>query len=182
MNINAFNKLYWGFLFIMVDFKLQGFDIFPDMIGYLFFAAGFSMLVLNSEYFKKAGRFNIGMILLSIFSIYEPPAQGGGIQLGPLGLFGILIGILSMVLSLLVVYNLFMGIKEMSTVSGRADIYEESDTKWRQFLALQLAVLLSFVLIFIPPLAIIFIIVLLIISIILTIHIMRFMKICGESL
>lgn len=182
MNINAFNKFYWGFLFIMIDFKLQGFDILPDIVGYLFFAAGFSMLALNSEYFKRAGRQNIGMIILSIFFIYEPPAQGGGIQLGPLGVYGILIGILSMILSLFVVYNLFMGIKEMSLAAGRMDIYDEADNRWRQFLAIQLSALLLFVLIFIPPLAIISIIILLIVSIILTINIMRFMKICGDSL
>lgn len=182
MNINAFNKFYWGFLFIMIDFRLQGFDILPDIVGYLFFAAGFSILASNSEYFKKAGRQNIGMILLSVFSIYEPPAQGEGIQLGQLGVFGILIGILSIIFSLLVVYNLFMGIKEMSLGSGRTDIYDEADNKWRQFLALQVSSLLVLVLIFIPPLAVISIIVLLIVSVILTISIMRFMKVCGDSL
>jgi hypothetical protein len=87
-----------------------------------------------------------------------------------------------MVLSLLVVYNLFMGIKEMSIAPGRVDIFEDADIRWRQFLALQMAAMLAFVLIFVPPLAIIFIVVMFIVSIVLTFRIMRFMKMCGECL
>ena len=182
VNESGFSKLYWGFLFIMVDFRIQGFDILPDIIGYIFFAAGFSILAENSAYFKKAGYINIPMIILSAFSIYEKPAQGGGIQLGPLGLFGILIAIASLVSGLLVVYNLFMGIKEMAEKREQMDIYEEADKRWNQYLLLQLAAILAFVLIFIPPLAIVYIFVMFIVSIVLTVIIMQFMKRCGECL
>ena len=182
MNADGFGKLYWGFLFIMLDFRIQGVDILPDLIGYIFFAVGFSMLAANSLNFKKAENFNIPMIILSVFSIYEKPNQSGGVQFGPFGLLGIPISIASLVLSLMVVYYLFMGIKDMAQMQGQLDIYEEADNRWKQFLYLQLAVLLAFVLIFIPPLAIVYIIVMLIISIVLTVIITQFMKKCGESL
>ncbi|HEY5586250.1 MAG TPA: hypothetical protein VIK78_17375 [Ruminiclostridium sp.] len=182
MNERGFSKLYWGFLFIMLDFKIQGVDILPDIIGYILFAVGLSMLAGNSMNFKKAGNFNIPMIIISIFSIYEKPAQGGGIQFGPFGILGIPITIAILVLSLLVVYYIFMGIKDMAQIQGQSDIYEEADNRWRQFLLLQLAILPAFILIFIPPLAIIYIIVMLIVSIVMTIIIMQFMRKCGESL
>lgn len=180
MNENGFNKLYWGFLFVMIDFRINGFDILPDIIGYIFFAAGFSILAVNSIYFVTARNFNIPMIILSVFSIYEKPAQGGGIQLGPLGLFGVLLAIASLVLGLLVVYNLFMGIKDMAERQEKTDIYEEADKRWHQYLLLQLAAIFLFILIFIPALALVFIIVLLITSIVITYLIMKFMKRCGE--
>lgn len=44
MNESGFNKLYWGFFFIMFNFRIQGFDIFPDIVGYLFLASGFTTL------------------------------------------------------------------------------------------------------------------------------------------
>lgn len=182
MNRSGFDKLYWGFLFIMIDFKIQGFDILPDIVGYILFAIGFSILAERSTYFKKSTAFNIPMIILSIFSIYERPAQGSGIQLGQFGLLSIPIAIAALVFGLLVVYNLFMGIKEMAGTQGQMDISDEADKRWGQYLMLQLAALLAFALFFILPLALIYIIGMLVVSIALTVVIMKFMQRCGEYL
>lgn len=179
----GFNKFYWGFLFVMLDFRLNGFDILPDIIGYALFAAGFGMLAEESGFFVKARNYNVPMIILSLFSIYEQPAQGGGgIQLGPLGWFGVVLGIVSIILGLMVVYNLFMGIKDMAARREQADIYDESHKMWNQFLILQLAGLFSFFLIIVPAIALVYIFTLLIFSVIITFMIMRFMKRCGEYL
>lgn len=175
----GFSKLYWGFFFIMVDFKIQGIDILPDIIGYIMFAVGFSILAANNSYFKKAGNYNIPMIILSIFSIYEKPAQGGGIQIGPFGLIGILFAIASLVLGLLLIYNLFMGIKDMAKNQEQMDIYEEADKMWNQYLFLLLAQILALVLMIIPALYFIF---MLITTIVITVNIMQFMKRCEEHL
>lgn len=182
MSENGFNKFYWGFLFIMLSFKIQGFDILPDIIGYLFFASGFRQLLLNSTYFSIAAKYNIPMIVLSLFSIYQSPVQGGGIQLGALGIFSIPIAIASFVLNLIVIYNLFMGIKDMAEKRELYDLVKESDEKWNQYKLLQIAVICSFILIFIPFLAIVYVIVIFIISIIITISILIFIKRCSESL
>lgn len=178
----GFSKFYWGFLFTMIDFKIQGFDVLPDIVGYIFFAAGFSILANQSEHFSKAAKLNIPMIILSIFSIYEKPVQGGGINLGSLGLLSIPLAIVATILGLLVIFNLFMGIKEMSRLNGRLDIYDEADKRWGQFVALQIAAILAFVIIFIPVLGIFYIFALFIFAIVLTFILMGFMKRCGESL
>lgn len=182
MNRAAFDKFYLGFLFILIDFKIQGFDILPDIIGYILFAVGFSMLIPYSEYFRKASYANIPMIIISVFSIYEKPAQGSGINFGPLGLLGIPIAIATFVISLLVVYYLFMGIIEMAQSKGLGAIADEAYTRWKQFLYLQIAGIALIFLFFIPILVFAFIIGMLIISIILTVAIMKFMKVCGEYL
>jgi hypothetical protein len=182
MNQNGLMKFYWGFMFIMIDFRLQGIDVLPDIIGYLLFAAGFGILMSNSEYFDKARTLNIRMIILSIFEIYEKPAQGGGIQFGSLGIFGVLIGIAATVLGLMVVYNLFMGIKDMANQREQIDLSEEADKRWNQYLILSIAGIFAFILIFIPPLALLFIIGLLIAAIFLTIAIMGYIKRCSEIL
>lgn len=182
MNESGLNKLYWGFIFIMISFRIQGLDILPDIVGYLFFASGFIQLASSSTYFNIAAKYNIPMIILSIFQIYQIPAQGGGINLGSLGIFTILIGITSFVLNLLVVYNLFMGIKDMANKREQFDLVKESNERWNQYKMLQIAALFSYILIFIPPLAVLYIIVLFVISIILTIVILGFLKRCSESL
>ncbi|MBP1925646.1 hypothetical protein J2Z76_001505 [Sedimentibacter acidaminivorans] len=38
----GFKKFYWGFLLVLIDFRLQGIDIFPDIIGFIFL-----LVVLN---------------------------------------------------------------------------------------------------------------------------------------
>jgi hypothetical protein len=182
MNESGLNKLYWGFIFIMLSFRIQGLDILPDIVGYLFFASGFAELASSSTYFNIAAKYNIPLIILSVFSIYQTPVQGGGINLGSLGIFSIPIGIVSFVLNLLVVYNLFMGIKDMAEKREEFDLVKDANEKWNQYKMLQIAVLFSYILIFIPPLAAVYIIVLFIISIILTIVILGFLKRCSESL
>ncbi|MDF2984601.1 MAG: hypothetical protein K0R50_111 [Eubacterium sp.] len=182
MNRGSFDKLSLGFLFVLIDFRIQGFDILPDIIGYVLFAIGFSRLTAYSDYFRKASYANIPMLIISLFSIYEKPAQDSGITFGPLGLMGIPLSIATFILSLLVVYYLFMGIIEMAQSKGLGEIVQEADTRWKQYLYLQLAGLLIFIFIFVPLLGIAFIIGLLIISVVLTFAIMKFMKICGEHL
>lgn len=110
MAAEGFRKLFWGFLFIMIDFRVQGLDILPDLIGFIFFALGINALVAESDFFGKARGLIIPAAILSVFHLYERPVEGEGIQFGPLGPFGVLIGLLYIVLTLLVVYNLFMGI------------------------------------------------------------------------
>lgn len=184
MNENGFGKLYWGFLFIMIDFRILGFDILPDIIGYILFALGFSILASNSIYFDKARNFNIVMIVISLFSIYEKPMRTGEswIHFGSLGFIGVLIGVIAIVLGLLVIYNLFMGIKDMGEQRGEIGLSVEANNMWTQYLQLQIASIFAFVLIFIPLVAIIYIIVLLIVTILLTAKIMKFMKRCEETI
>lgn len=182
MNESGFKKLYWGFIFIMLSFRIQGFDILPDIVGYLVLASAFSSLASSSTYFSIAAKYNIPMIALSIFSIYQSPVQGEGVHLGQFGILSIPIAIASFVLNLLVIYNLFMGIKDMSEKRQQSDLAQESVERWNQYKMLQIASLFSIILIFIPILALVYVIVLLVLSIILLIGILNLLKTCSERL
>lgn len=182
MNESGFRKLYWGFIFIMLGFKIQGFDILPNIIGYLLFASAFSNLASRSTYFSIASKYNIPMIILSIFSIYEKPVQGGGIHFGLLGIFSIPIAIAAFVLNLLVVYNLFMGIKDMASNGEQYVLANEAEERWNKYKMLQIASVCSFIFIFIPLLGLIYVIAIIVISIIITIGILGFLTRCSESL
>jgi len=182
MNESGFNKLYWGFIFVMFSFRIQGFDILPDIVGYLFFASAFSDFVSSSTYFSIAAKYNILMIILSAFSIYQRPVQGVGIHLGSLGIFGIVIAIASFVLNLLVVYNLFRGIKDMAEKREQSALANESEERWNQYKLLQIASLFLFILIFIPLLGLLYLIGIFVISIIIAIGILGFLKKCQSRL
>lgn len=178
----GFNKFYWGFLFIMIDFRLQGIDVLPDIIGYIFLAQGFHILSDFSQQFSKAGALNMVMLVLSIFSIYERPAQDGGINYGILGPLGILIGVVATIIGIMSIYYMFRGIKSIAERKERHEIYTEADKRWVQYFLLQLAGLVGFIFIFIPPFAFIYVFIILILSIAFTVMLMRFMRRCGENL
>ncbi len=172
-------KLCWGFLFIMVSIRIQGFDILPDIVGYLLFASGFRHLSPHSGYFKKASIFNIIMIFLSLFSIYQFQVQGGGIQIGPLG---ILLSIVYFILNLLVIYNLFNGIREIEESQDQPELAFEADRKWNSYLLLQLANAVAFFLVFIPAIAFIYILIMLVVNIAILIGIMGYIRKCRDSI
>ena len=185
MNRSTFDKFGYGFLFILIDFKIMGFDILPDIIGYILFALGFKALVSYSNYFNKGFYVSIPMIIISLFSVYEKQVQTNGINFGVLGALGVLaipIAIATIVLSILVVYYLFKGITEMANNKGEFSIAGESENKWRQFIYLQLAYLAAIIFVFIPLLGIFYIIGILVISIIYTYYVMKFTRTCGEYL
>lgn len=176
---DSFNKFFWGFLFIMFDFRIQGFDILPDIIGYILFTMGFLTLAARSDHFAKGKTYNMIMAVLSIFSIYEQPAQGGGVHIN---VTGTIVALVSIVMLLLIVYHLLMGIKEMAARQNQPGIAEEAEKKWTFFLIYQIASLFLYVLIFIPPLFIMGVIAMFIVTIILMVTLMLFMRSCGEQL
>ncbi|MGH4123861.1 MAG: hypothetical protein ACREV6_13120 [Clostridium sp.] len=99
-----------------------------------------------------------------------------------MGIFGIPLAIASFVLNLLIVYNLFMGIKDMAEKREQSDLVKESDEKWNQYKLLQIAALCSFFFVFIPLLGVLYIIGILVASILIIIGIMGFIKRCSEIL
>jgi len=113
---------------------------------------------------------------------YQNPIQVDGIYLEVVGILSILIAIVALVLKLLVVYNLFMFIKDMARELNQLDLVIESNVRWNQFMMLQIATLFSLILILIPTIAVVYGIVLLIISIIITIVVLGYLKRCDENL
>ena len=177
MSAAGLSKFYWGFLFIMVDFRFNGIDFLPDIVGFILFAVGFGLLAAESIYFSQARNPNMVMIILSIFSIYEAPAQGEGIHIAPGWPLGLIIGICFLVFTLLVVYNLFMGVRELAGRAGRSELAGEAEQRWKQFFVLQVAGACAYLIIFIPPLAFLYIVSLFVASIILTVIIMGFINV-----
>ncbi|GAE05899.1 hypothetical protein [Paenibacillus sp. JCM 10914] len=126
------NKFFWGFLFILFNFRIQGVDILPDIIGYILFAMGFQALAGYSEHFAKGKIFNLVLVFLSVFTIYQQPNQGEETQINPIG---IIMGVVTLVLLLVVVYRLLMGIKDMASSRNRSDIMKEARRNGAFFLS-----------------------------------------------
>ena len=123
------------------------------------------------------------MALLSLVSLYNPPVeQGVAWNPGPLGGWGILLGIVYLVLTLWTVYSLFQGIMTMAADQGNRDLEEEIRTRGLQYVGLQIASLAAFGVVFIPVLGIIYLLGLLVGSLVLTVMILRTMIRSGREL
>jgi len=168
----------------MIDFKLQGFDVLPDIAGYILFALGFNALAANSQYFNTAFICNVPLLIFSVFSIIERPVRYGIFEVNPYFSLplAMVVFIASVVLGLLTMYYMFMGIKEMAEQADQGEIYEEAGIRWNQYLTLMLAVFFGFIIMVIPPLAFIYVIGVLVATIVLTIKIMGLLNRCGEML
>ncbi|MCJ8008044.1 hypothetical protein ACFFF5_18180 [Lederbergia wuyishanensis] len=62
----AFTKIFWGFMLVFLDFKINQFDLLPDFVGYFIIVSALSDLNSFSAYFKKARTFAIILAILSI--------------------------------------------------------------------------------------------------------------------
>lgn len=175
------NNLFWGFLFISLNFRICGFDILPDVIGFILFTMAFSQLKEHSQHFSKAATLNIFTIILSIFSIYEVKNNNSGITFGILGPFGILVGLASLILILYVIYNLFMGMKEMLNNHNKHVLAEEADNRWNQYKALTITSILAFIVIYIPVLNILYMLGVLIFGIVFLVKTMKYLSSCKDS-
>ncbi|MBF7097020.1 hypothetical protein [Alkalibacter mobilis] len=180
MTREGFKKLFWGFLFILMDFRIQGIDILPDVIGYLFFAGAIKSLAQNSELFNSAVKLNTAMIFISIVYVYEKPNTQSGVHIsqGPFGTLGTVIGIVGFFVSLFLVHKIFMGIKEMGNKHGDFNIASEAGKRWTQYVFLQFAVVFLILFLLIPPLAILYLIGLVIFNLIYIFLVLGFMKRC----
>lgn len=179
MVTSAFRNLFWGFLLVLVDFRLAGFDILPDVVGYLFFYIAIRTLEEHSGFFSQAKVFTVAMIVISLVQLYEPSdSQSGASFLGNIGTFVAFVGFF---ISLLLMYRVFMGIGEMAGKQGYEHLALESRKRWKQFLFLKFALLIAIVLIFIPPLALLYILAVLVFNVVYAFLVLGFIRRCRDA-
>jgi len=184
MNRDAFRKLFWGFLLIMIDIRIQGVDILPDVIGYYFFYSGMMMLSGQSEHFRKGANYSIPMMVLSVLTLYERPVNSTG-MLAPTFSFSPLmfvVSLASLALGLLTAYHLFRGIQDLAAAHRLPGIEAEAGTRWTQYLLINLAIPVVMILVFVPFIFILAVLALFIAVLIYTIKVLQFMNLCADQL
>lgn len=65
-----FNKLFWGFLIVLIDLRFPMIDILPDFIGYLFIYFGVKGLSAKDKYLKKAKTAVIFLFFISFIGVF----------------------------------------------------------------------------------------------------------------
>lgn len=123
----GFINIFWGLLFFF-DFRINNFDILPDVIGFILIFAGLNKLKELNENFKKA--YNITIPLMIISLIYFIPTEPNG--------FMILINIIGIVLRILLIYYICFGISELSNMSENLSLSEKAMKRYKAYLIIQI--------------------------------------------
>jgi len=166
----------------MFDFRLGGIDILPDFIGFILFYTGLEGLIQRNQHFAAARQYALPLIFLSLFDIYQVQRPEFNIDLP--GGISLVIGLITTVLSLLMVYNLCTGIAEVARAQDNTRLQENALVKWNYYLIANLLYLFSFlfVAIIIPPLAVIVVLLAIVAFIVVPIMMMLLMKQANEEL
>lgn len=129
----GFKKLFWGFIFLF-DFRISGLDILPDIVGYILFYQGLSILEERNEYFSRAKRFAFPMIFISIIDIYQVTVPINELGSTSVGLFGVLFGLISVIINLLMVYNICLGIAKEASIINNSELKSKAINRWKLYL------------------------------------------------
>ena len=97
-------SIFAGLLFVFLHFRINGFDLLPDFVGYLLIWRGMRS-VQESEWWQN-NRSAIAMCVIS------------GIMLFAGGAAGRVLGLAAMALQLMVLYDIARGVRELEEYTG----------------------------------------------------------------
>lgn len=155
-------NIFTGFLLIFLDFNLDlgasRIGLIPDFIGYIIMISGLKEMAEESPLFLKAKPFAAGMaIYTGILYFMDMFAISAS-----LGAFTYVLGITSTIISLYISYKIIMGVRDMEEKYNTPLNGDSLKSVWT---ALVLFNILTFVLLLLPPLAIVSILISLIAAI-----------------
>jgi len=141
---SAFQLMWSGYVFLF-DLRIMGFDILPDVLGYLLITAGLRRLSHLNNHFAKAARLALIAALVSLADIYEPVRSGAGVLTltgpsfrTPVGAALTVAGIALLALNLLMAWHLIAGIAQLASERGEDEILERTATLWPEYKGLHI--------------------------------------------
>lgn len=145
----GFNYIFWGLLCFLISFRVQGFDILPDFIGYILFIIGFTNLKDDNHRFPTARILSIILLILSLFDVYVSPGA-------TTDTFSFLsfVNLIYMILNLVLIYHLCKGISEVALAHNEHQLVETAMLRWKLYFSGIIATSILFFLVFISPIII----------------------------
>lgn len=128
-----YRKLFWGFIFLF-DFRIGGFDILPDIIGFILIFIGLNAMKDLNPHYRRSSVLALPLIFISFFDIYQNPSAQAS-------MFNILIGIAVGVLSILTVYGICMGIADEAGKTGDSELGGKALNRWKLYLVTNIIIL-----------------------------------------
>lgn len=138
--MTAFSKVFWGLLLVFLDFRFNGFDILPDIVGFVIVFFGLAALSAHNHHFQTAKTVCIPLIILSLFEIFQAQLQFPAAS-ASMTAWGLLLAIISTCLNLYFIYHLCCGIAVLASESGQLQLQEHARRRWQYYLWFSVAML-----------------------------------------
>lgn len=139
MYSSAYNKLFWGMMFIIFDINLGAINILPNFIGYMFIYAGLNVLSTQHKIYEKG---KIPAIILIVFTLKDIwHYDRSNILLGQfhnLGLITMVINAVVTVINLYLIYIICKGIYELCKKRGLNELMDRTIGSWKFYLIIVL--------------------------------------------
>jgi len=127
MNMEGFGKVFWGALLILLTVQANGFDLFPDFIGYILILLGLKNAKQGTMHYVRA--YNLAMVLIftGLVRFYMAPVEVGDGVLLNINALGVLTGspiisslfnVCHSLIEICLFYALCMGTKELYEKCG----------------------------------------------------------------
>ena len=141
MRKDAFMKMFWGFLFIFLDIRINGIDVFlPDFVGYILIVFGLAALSGFHPGFRKANAYAKVMVPLSFLDLVEMKRTIGrrsGLIVWRHPLWPLMF--LAMILNLIMVWHICRAVSELAEASGNRDLADTAILRWKLYVGVAVA-------------------------------------------
>jgi hypothetical protein len=141
---SAFDLLWAAFIFFF-DVRIMGFDVLPDVVGYVLMVIGLKRLASLNKHFATAARIAPIVALVSLADFYQPPAKGASILAfgapsftTPLGALLTVAGIVLVALNLFLVYHIITGIVELARPRRDDEVIERANSLLGEYKSLHI--------------------------------------------
>ncbi len=140
----GFSNIFWGFLFL-IDFRINGFDLLPDIVGYLLIFYGLGKMLSESNHFQSARNIALPLALVSILDIIQINTPISS----ETSFFAVLLSIVLGIMNLMMVYHICHGIIDMAMKYNNTYIQRIAGQRWRIYAFVTLSIIFFTFLIFI---------------------------------
>jgi len=158
-DMSGLRLAFFGLLLTVINIRIQGFDIVPDIIGYIMVIVGLGRIEHYEANFTAAKKISYVLAVLALVNIYQAPAQNTINQGGTMvssnvsfnaGVFGsspviaLLLMLMGMAANLYFAYCMCMGMKNLLNQVGDTVLSEICEQRWKLILAAQIGMAASF--------------------------------------
>lgn len=135
---DAFSKMFWGYLFTLVEIHLFVIDILAEPVGYYLIFSGITSLVKSYPIGKKASNIALALIVLSIPSVFiQQEAMNQPINAGVVSVWSMYGGVLTIIHLLLFFYS-FQLMTEIASQTADDDLIKRTSTSFKTLMAILL--------------------------------------------
>lgn len=139
----GYNKLFKGLIVVLIDIRLNNFNICPDILGYIIIVSALGILENQHSAYGKAKSFAIALIFFSIPDIYQANNILDGIGVSNYNILFMIISTIAGIMELVLIYYISEGIINIAKDRGLNELAEKADERWKGILVIEAIILIS---------------------------------------